>query len=127
MIVRPMRSPDRGFITTEAGRDSNGSVFTECGNRQNTALVHCAGIEPMDLPVMSGVLWPTELAMRLSDAGAGLACRKAPKKHAIHGHRSIPSPYARGGRVAALTPASEVPLAGVGPAAPGLGNRRSIR
>lgn len=96
MIVRPMRSPDRGFITTEAGRDSNGSVFTECGNRQNTALVHCAGIEPTDLPVMSGVLWPTELAMRLSDAGAGLACRKAPKKHAIHGHRSIPSPYARG-------------------------------
>lgn len=79
MIVRPMRSPDRGFITTEAGRDSNGSVFTECGNRQNTALVHCAGIEPTDLPVMSGVLWPTELAMRLSDAGAGLACRKAPK------------------------------------------------
>lgn len=34
MIVRPMRLPDRGFITTEAGRDSNGSVFTECGNRQ---------------------------------------------------------------------------------------------
>lgn len=32
MIVRPMRLPDRGFITTEAGRDSNGSVFTECGN-----------------------------------------------------------------------------------------------
>lgn len=51
MIVRPMRLPDRGFITTEAGRDSNGSVFTECGNRQNTALVHCAGIEPTTFPL----------------------------------------------------------------------------
>lgn len=51
MIVRPMRLPDRGFITTEAGRDSNGSVFTECGNRQNTALVHCVGIEPTTFPL----------------------------------------------------------------------------
>lgn len=51
MIVRPMRLPDRGFITTEAGRDSNGSVFTECGNRQNTALVHCVGIEPTTSPL----------------------------------------------------------------------------
>lgn len=31
MIVRPMRLPDRGFITTEAGRDSNGSVFPSAG------------------------------------------------------------------------------------------------
>lgn len=75
---------------------------------------------------MSGVLWPTELAMRLSDAGAGLACRKAPKN--MPSTAIVPShPLMLGGRVAALTPASEVPPAGVGPATPGLGNRRSIR
>ena len=58
--------------------------------------------------------------------GAGRSMQKGIKKHAIHGHRSILSQYGSG-RVAALTPASEVPKAGVGPAAPGLGNRRSIR
>lgn len=34
MIVRPMRLPDRGFITTEAGRDSNGFDFLRVPNHQ---------------------------------------------------------------------------------------------
>lgn len=70
MIVRPMRLPDRGFITTEAGRDSNGSVFTECGNRQKYGTRALRWNRTNDLPVMSRVLWSTELAMRLSDADA---------------------------------------------------------
>lgn len=56
MIVRPMRLPDRGFITTEAGRDSNGSVFTECGNRQKYGTRALRWNRTNDLPVMSRVL-----------------------------------------------------------------------
>lgn len=55
MIVRPMRLPDRGFITTEAGRDSNGSVFTECGNRQKYGTRALRWNRTNDLPVMSRV------------------------------------------------------------------------
>lgn len=46
MIVRPMRLPDRGFITTEAGRDSNGFDFFESAKPSNAALVPPAGVGP---------------------------------------------------------------------------------
>lgn len=70
MIVRPMRLPDRGFITTEAGRDSNGSVFYRVREPSKYGTRALRWNRTNDLPVMSRVLWPTELAMRLSDADA---------------------------------------------------------
>lgn len=76
MIVRPMRLPDRGFITTEAGRDSNGSVFTECGNRQKYGTRALRWNRTNDLPVMSRVLWPTELAMQSAHGRSRTGCAR---------------------------------------------------
>lgn len=46
MIVRPMRLPDRGFITTEAGRDSNGFDFLRVPNHQMPHSCPPAGVGP---------------------------------------------------------------------------------
>lgn len=56
MIVRPMRLPDRGFITTEAGRDSNGSVFYRVREPSKYGTRALRWNRTDDLPVMSRVL-----------------------------------------------------------------------